>query len=101
MADLLALPPVLPDFLFCDPFYNSGEYAQLSLADCIAAEAQMPRGSVPTVWQPSSVDEENVHVFEIPKVYLAGNRSTIAKQWIRLEADVHVCLQDFAKSRLN
>lgn len=72
MADLLSLAPVHPDFSLCHPFYSSGIYAQVDAADCIAAESQMPRGSVPMTWNPSTLDEENINMFEIPKLYLAG-----------------------------
>lgn len=75
MAALLAIPPVHPDFHYCDAFYSSGEYAQLNLADCIAANNIMPSGSVPVEWHNSRLDEENIHIFEIPKLYLAGTRS--------------------------
>lgn len=77
MADLLAVAPVQPDFAFCDAFYSSGALGHIDAADCIAAERQMPRGAVPVTWSASWLDEENVHPFEIPKVYLDGKKSDI------------------------
>jgi len=77
MADLLAIAPMHPDFSFCDAFYSSGTLGRINAADCIAAEHQMPRGDAPVTWLSSRLDEENVHPFEIPKIYLEGKKSNI------------------------
>ncbi len=75
MADSLAVAPVHPDFFFCDAFYSSGVLGHINAADCIAAERQMPRGAAPVTWSSSRLDEENVHPFEIPKIFLEGKKS--------------------------
>lgn len=79
MADLLAVGPVHPDFYFCDAFYSSGVLGHINAADCVTAERQMPRGAAPVTWSSSRLDEENVHPFEIPKIYLDGRKSDITQ----------------------
>ena len=71
MQNLLAAAPIRPDFHFCDPSFSFFGHP-LRLADCLQAEALMPRGA--QLLRYHQPDQENLNELDLqfPLVYLHG-----------------------------
>ena len=73
MQALLATPPVRPDFHFCDASYSNYR-PSFSYADCLQAEALMPRGTQALRYhEPSYVDLAEFPL-QFPVTYRHGMR---------------------------
>lgn len=74
MQNLLAAAPIRPDFHFCDPSFSTYGHP-LRLADCLQAEAMMPRGAQLLRYHQPDQEDLNDHDLQFPLKYLHGTRS--------------------------
>lgn len=80
MENLLLATPVPPDFLYCDLSYSYFG-APFQLADCLQAEALMPRGDHPVRYHHTDNDVPTVeHDVELPLSYRYGARSNQSQE---------------------